>query len=43
MNRADGPFKVLEKINANAYKLDLPVDFRVSPTFNIVVLKPYLR
>jgi hypothetical protein len=43
MNRADGSFKVLEKINANACKLDLPVDFRVSPTFNIVVLKPYLR
>jgi hypothetical protein len=26
----------------NAYKLDLPVDFGVSPTFNIVDLKPYL-
>jgi hypothetical protein len=42
MPRADGPFKVLEKINENAYKLDLPVDFGVSPTFNIVDLKPYL-
>jgi hypothetical protein len=42
MPRADGPFKVLEKINANAYKLDLPVDFWVSPTFNIADLKPYL-
>jgi hypothetical protein len=42
MPRADGPFKVLEKINANAYKLDLPADFRVSPTFNIADLKPYL-
>jgi hypothetical protein len=33
---------VLEKINDNACKLDLPADFRVSPTFNIANLKPYL-
>jgi hypothetical protein len=39
---ADGPFKLLEKINENAYKLDLPVDFRVSPTFNFADLKSYL-
>jgi hypothetical protein len=40
--RADGPFKVFEKVNENAYKLDLPADFWVSPTFNIADLKPYL-
>jgi hypothetical protein len=43
MPRADGPFKVLEKINENAYKLDLPTDFGVSPTFNIADLKSYLK
>ena len=42
MPRADGPFKVLEKINDNTYKLELPGDFGVSPTFNIADLKPYL-
>jgi hypothetical protein len=42
MPRADGPFKVFEKINEIAYKLDLPADFGVSPTFNIADLKPYL-
>ena len=42
MPRADGPFKVLQQINANAYKLDLPADFGVSPTFNIADLTPYL-
>jgi hypothetical protein len=39
MRRADGPFKVLKRINENAYKLNLFVNFRVSPTFNIVNLK----
>ena len=42
MPRVDGPFKVLDKINDNAYKLELPVEFGVSPTFNIADLKPYL-
>src|SRR3954465_6830808 len=33
---------VLQKINDNAYKLELPTEFGVSPTFNIADLKPYL-
>jgi hypothetical protein len=43
MSRADGPFKILEKINDNAYKLKLPPEFGVSLTFNISDLWPYLR
>jgi hypothetical protein len=41
-NRAAEPFKILEKINDNAYKLELPPEFGISPTFNISDLKPYL-
>ncbi|WVZ81178.1 hypothetical protein U9M48_028589 [Paspalum notatum var. saurae] len=42
MPRADGLFKIIEKINDNAYKLELPLEFEVSSTFNIADLKPYL-
>jgi hypothetical protein len=42
MPRADGPFKIIEKINDNAYKLELPPEFRVSPIFSISDLRPYL-
>jgi hypothetical protein len=42
MSLADGPFKILEKINDNAYKLELPLEFSVSPTFIISNLLPYL-
>jgi hypothetical protein len=38
---AAGPFKILAKINDNAYKLELPPEFRVSPSFNISDLQPY--
>jgi hypothetical protein len=40
--RVDGPFKVLERINDNAYKLELPAEFGVSPTFNVADSKQYL-
>jgi hypothetical protein len=42
MPRDDSPFKVLKKINENTYMLDLPADFGISLTFNIINLKPYL-
>jgi hypothetical protein len=42
MSCADDPFKILEKINDNAYKLELSLEFGVSPKFNISDLRPYL-
>ena len=32
---ADGPFRVLEKVNDNAYKLELPKAYYLSTTFNV--------
>jgi hypothetical protein len=42
MSHADGPFKILEKINDDAYKLKLVPEFGVSLTFNISDLWPQL-
>jgi hypothetical protein len=35
MSRTAGPFKILAKIKDNAYKFELPPEFRFSPSFNI--------
>ena len=39
--RRDGPFQVLERINDNAYKLDLPGEYNISATFNVSDLSPF--
>ena len=41
--RADDPFKIIEKICKNAYKLELPVRYDISPTFNVKNLRPHLE
>jgi len=43
MPRADGPFEIIERLNDNAYKVDLPGDYRVSETSNVADLSPYLN
>jgi hypothetical protein len=42
MSHAAGSFKFFATINDNAYKLELPPEFGVSPSFNISDLRPYL-
>ncbi|GJY90012.1 RNA-directed DNA polymerase [Tanacetum coccineum] len=39
--RADGPFRILKKINDNAYRVELPGHYGVSDTFNVADLSPY--
>jgi hypothetical protein len=41
--RGDGPFRVLEKINGNACKIELPLDYTdVRSTFNVKDLLPFV-
>ncbi|XP_074271803.1 uncharacterized protein LOC141595737 [Silene latifolia] len=42
MPRADGPFKVIARVNDNAYKIELPGEYGVHATFNVGDLSPYL-
>jgi hypothetical protein len=42
MSCAASPFKILAKINDNAYKLGFLSEFGVSPRFNISDLQSYL-
>ena len=38
--RSDGALRVLEKVNSNAYKVDLPKEYEVSATLNVADLRP---
>ena len=40
--RKDGPFKVLKRINNNAYQIDLEGKYSISSTFNVSDLDPFI-
>ncbi|KAL4296399.1 hypothetical protein GQ457_12G014830 [Hibiscus cannabinus] len=39
--RGDGPFQVLERINNNSYKIDIPSEYNVSTSFNVSDISPF--
>ncbi|KAG7564224.1 Retrotransposon gag domain [Arabidopsis suecica] len=39
--RGDGPFQVIERINDNAYRLELPGTYNTSTSFNVSDLVPF--
>jgi hypothetical protein len=43
MPRVNGPFQVIERMNDNAYKIDLPGKYNVLATFIVKDLSPYLK
>lgn len=41
--RGDDPFQVFQRINNNAYKLDLPPEYGVVPIFNVCDMSHFAR
>ena len=42
MPRAEGPYKIIARVNDNAYKVELPGDYGVHATFNVEIYHPTL-
>lgn len=41
MNKKIGPFSILQRLNNNAYVVNLPLDLQISHTFNVANLFEY--
>jgi ribosomal protein L21E len=39
--RYDGPFEIIEKVGAVAYRLKLPERLKIHPTFHVSYLRPF--
>ncbi len=42
-NRYIGPFKIISKISDNAYKIELPANYKMHPVINVSSLKKYYQ
>jgi len=43
MARGNVPYKIVQIVGDNAYKVDLPGDMNISVTFNVGGLTPYIE
>lgn len=41
--KADSSIKFVNRINDNAYKIDLSCEYKISTTFNVVDLSPHYK
>ena len=41
-DKRTGPFPIISKVGASAYKLKLPLNWRIHPVFNEALLTPYI-
>jgi hypothetical protein len=39
--RFEGPFRIIKKYSPVVYELELPMDWNISPTFNVDLLRPF--
>ena len=43
MARGDDPYKIVQRVRDNAYKVELSDDMNISTTFNVEDLTPYIE